>query len=206
MSCEICIRDSRIDRSLNCLPLQNPSEHITAPEDAMQIDLVLELSLSDDYENFVTAMDVFSSYLFAYPTPDRDVKTIAKAIINIMTKHAYLPTTFISDKGSTFVSHVIEEVAGVLGIALKHATTKDAQTIGLLKRSHASIKQASKSETGERRSLLDRYFSIPVLDYNTSYRTSIGCEPSRIFQGRIPSIILDSKIGIRPQQAPFPTP
>ena len=43
MSCEQCIRESRIDRSLTRPPLQNPNKHITAPEDAMQIDLVPEL-------------------------------------------------------------------------------------------------------------------------------------------------------------------
>ena len=43
MSCEQCIRESRIDRSLTRPPLQNPNEHINAPEDAMQIDLVPEL-------------------------------------------------------------------------------------------------------------------------------------------------------------------
>ena len=142
MSCEQCIRESRIDCSLTRPPLQNPSEHITAPEDAMQIDLVPELPPSGGYENIVTAMDVFSRYLFAYPTSNQDAKTIAKVLINIMTKHAYLPTTLISDKGTAFMSHVIKEMAGVLGITVKHATTKNAQTIGLLESSHASIKQA----------------------------------------------------------------
>ena len=64
-----------------------------------------------------------------------------------MTKHAFLPTALIPDTGTAFMSHVIKEVAGVLGITLKHATTKHAQTIGLLERSHASIKQALKIET-----------------------------------------------------------
>ena len=90
----------------------------------MQIDLVPELPPSGGYENIVTAMNVFSRYLFAYPTTNQDTKTIAKGIINIMTKHAYLPKTLIPDKGSAFVSHVIKGVAGVLNITLKHATTK----------------------------------------------------------------------------------
>ena len=68
MSCEQCIRESRIDRSFNCPPLQNPNEHITAPEDAIQIDLVPELPPSGGYENIVTAMDVFFHSFFAYPT------------------------------------------------------------------------------------------------------------------------------------------
>ena len=204
-SSEQCIRESRIDPSLTRPPLQNPNEHITAPEDAIQIDLVPELPPSGGYENIVTAMDVFSRYLFAYPTAKQDAKTIAKVLINIMTKHAYLPTTLISDKGTAFTAHVIKEVAGVLGVTLKHATTKHAQTIGLLERSHASIKKALKIETGERRSLWHKYINIAVFNYNTSYHTSIGCEPSRVFHGRIPYNILDLKLGIRPQQQPIPT-
>ena len=202
--CEQCLRESRINPRLTRPPLQNPNEYITAPEDAMQIDLVPGLPPSGGYENNVTAIDVFSRYLFAYPTSNQDAKTVAKVLINIMTKHAYLPTTLISDKGTAFTSTVIKEVAGVLGITLKHATTKHAQTIGLLERSHASIKQALKIETGERRSLWHKYVSIAVLIYNTSYHASIGCEPSRVFHGRNPYNILHLEMGICPQQIPPP--
>ena len=127
----------------------------------MESGLVVELHI-------VTAMDVFSRYLVAYPTPKQDAKTIAKVEINFMTNDAYLPTTLISDRGTAFLSHVAKEVAGVLGITLKHATTKHTQTIGLLKRFHASIKQALKVETGERRSLWHKYVSMAVLNYDTS--------------------------------------
>ena len=164
-----------------------------------------ELPPSGGYENIVTAMDVFSRYLFSYPTSNQDAKTIAKVLINIMTKHAYLPMTLISDKCTAFMSQVNKEVAGVLGITLKHTTTKHAQTIGLLERSHASIKQALKIETGEWRSLWHKYINITVLKYNTSYHTSIGCERSRVFQGKIPYNVLILKLGIRPQQQPIPT-
>ena len=98
------------------------------------------------------------------------------------------------------MSHVIKELAGVLDIILKHATTKHAQTIGLHERSHASIKQALKIETGERRSLWHKYINIAVLNYNTSYHTNIGCESSRVFDGKFPYNVLDIKLGIRPQQ------
>ena len=171
----------------------------------MQIDLVPELPKSGGYENIVTAMDVFSRYLFAYPTSNQDVKRITKVLINNMTKHTYLPTTLISDKGTAFNSHVIKEVAGVLGITLKHATTKHAQTIGLLERFYAPIKQTLMIETGERRSMWHKYVNIAVLNYNTSCHTSIGCETSQVFHGRFLYKILDLKLGIRPQQQPIPT-
>ena len=68
LSCEQCLRESRINPQLTRPPLQNPNEHITAPEDAMQIDLVPALPPSGGYENIVTAIDVFSRFLFAHST------------------------------------------------------------------------------------------------------------------------------------------
>ena len=133
--------------------MQNLNELINPPGDTKQSDLVPELPPSVGYENIVTAMVVFSRYLFAYPTLNQDAKTIAKVLNNITTKHAYLPTTLISDKGTAFMSYLIEAVAVGLGITPKHATTKHAQTIRLLERSHASIKQELKVETGEQRPL-----------------------------------------------------
>ena len=68
MSCEHCIKEVRTGRSLTRHQLQIPNENITALEDAMRKDLVPEVPPSDGYENFVTAKDVFSRYLIAYPT------------------------------------------------------------------------------------------------------------------------------------------
>ena len=47
------------------------------------------------------------------------------------------------------MSQKFQEVAGFLCITLKHATTKHAQTIGTIERSHASMKQALEIEAGE---------------------------------------------------------
>ena len=124
MSCEQSIRESRIDHRFTRPPLPNPMEHITPPEDAMQIDLVPGLPPSGGYESIVRAMNVFSCYLFAYLTSNQDAKTNPNVINNIMTMHAHLTTTLISDKATAFMSHVIKEVGGILDITLKHATTK----------------------------------------------------------------------------------
>ena len=86
----------------------------------MQTDLVPGLPPSGGCENIVTAKDVFSRYLFAYPTSNQDAKTVAQVLINIMTKHACLPTTLFSDKGTASTSSVIKEVAGVIKEVIKH--------------------------------------------------------------------------------------
>ena len=60
MSCEHCIRESRFDQNLSRLHLQNPNEHFTAPEYAMQNDLVSQLTPPGGYEDLLIAMEVFS--------------------------------------------------------------------------------------------------------------------------------------------------
>ena len=168
MSCEQCIRESRVHDRLTQPALQNPSEHITAPENVMQTDLIPELPPSGGYEKIVTAMDVFSRYLFARPLSSQDAKRIAKIKFNIMTKDAYLPRTIISDKGSVILSRVIKKVAEVLGITPQHATTKHARTIGMLQRTHASLTKTLKIQTGEGKFLWHEYVNTAVLNYNTS--------------------------------------
>ena len=123
-----------------------------------------------------------------------------------MTRHACLPTLNITDKGSVFVSQVIHEVDEVLGIKLKlkHATTKYTQTIGFLERAHATIKTSLKMASGEYRKQCRKYLPIAILNYNTTYHSSIDLEPNRVIHGRVPHNILDHKLGSRfnPNAAP----
>ena len=195
--CEICIHDKRINNTRITPELIHIPKWDLGTEDLMQIDLLPELPPCGGYENIITAIDVFSRYAFAYPVSNPTAVNTAKVIIDIMTRHAYLPTFIITDKGSVFVSQVIHEVAEILGINLKHATTKHAQTIGILERAHATIKTSLKMASGEYRKQWHKYLPIAILNYNTTYHSSIDCEPSRVFHGRVPHNILDHKLGLR---------
>ena len=65
-------------------------------------------------------------------------------------------------------------------------------------------KKTLKIETVERRSKWHKYVHVAVLNYNTSYHTSIGCETSSLFHERVPNNVLDLKMGIHPQKMPSP--
>ena len=76
----------------------------------MQIDLLPNLPPSGGYENVLTAIDVFSRYSFAYPLTDASAINVAKVLMDIMTKHSYLPTTLITDKGTAFTSQFLRKL------------------------------------------------------------------------------------------------
>ena len=114
-----------------------------------------------------------------------------------MARHAHLPMLIITEKRSVFVSQVIHEVAEILGINLEHATTKHAQTIGVLERAHATNRTSLKMASGGYRKQWHKYLPIAILNYNTTYHYSIDCEPSRVFHGRFGHNILHHKLGLR---------
>ena len=75
---------------------------------------------------------------------------------------------------------------------------KHAQTIGLLERTHASVKTQLNAATEDFRHNWHKFLLLEVLNHDTTYNASHGCEPSRVFHGRIPHNILDYKLGYNP--------
>ena len=144
-------------------------------------------------------IDVFLRFLFACPTQNVTAKTIGRCIVDVMTRHANLPTLILSDEGSQFPSRVVAKRTQTLEIQINHASTKHAQTTGILERTHASIKTALKRSTSERRSMWHKYVQIAVMNSSTKYHETLGCEPSPVFHGRIPYNVLDLKLGIKPK-------
>ena len=61
-----------------------------------------------------------------------------------------------------------------------------------------------KTASGEYKKQWHKYLPIAILHYNTTYHSSIDCEPSRVFHGRFPHKIPDHKLGLRfsPNTAP----
>ena len=78
----------------------------------------------------------------------------------------------------------MNQIAQTLDIRISHASTKHAETKGILERTHASSKTSLKISTGERRSMWHKYVQNAFMNYNTSYHESLGCEPTLVFHGR----------------------
>ena len=197
-NCQVCIQTKRINKDLLRTELLNCPEWDLGPKDIQQMDILPNLPPSGGYDHIITAIDVFPRSLFAYPVTRITATTVSRVIMDILCKQTYLPTTIFTDLGTQFNAQVTHKNAAVLGIELKHATLKHAQTIGLLERTHASVKTHLKAATGEFRNNWHKYLPLAVLNHNTTYHASLGCEPSRVFPGRIPHNILDYKLGYNP--------
>ena len=169
----------------------------------MQVDLPPELPQGGDYENLIIAIDVFSSYAFAYPISNPRAVNTAKAIIDVMTRLEYVPTVMIKSF-SDFVSNQIQEIADLLGITLRNATTKSAQTVGVAERLHATTKTSRKNSPEEFRKQWDNYLPLAILNFNAKCHASIGCERCRRFHGRVIYNVFHHKHGLKFQNGLVP--
>ena len=198
-NCPGCIANKRIDTRQIRPQMLSKTEFATGPDNCLEVDILPNLPSSSACQHIITMMDVFSRYFFAYPTQDMTAKTVARCIIDVLTRHCYLPIVILTDKGSQFRSEVVNQIAHTLDIWISLASTKPAQTIGILEQTHAPLKTAIKISTGERRSMWHKCVQIAVMNYNTSYHESLGCEPTTVIHGRIPYNILDIKLGLKPE-------
>ena len=115
----------------------------------MQIHLLPELPTVGGYEKITTAFAVFSRHAIAYPVASPTAVNTAKDTFGNLTEHAYILMELITDKDSVLFSNVVHEVADVLGIKIRYATTKRSQKIRVLERKHATMKTSLKSSSGE---------------------------------------------------------
>ena len=96
--CEECAKDKRVPNATITPELLNLPEWDLGPEDAMQIDLLPNLPPSGGFENVLTAIDVISRYLFAYPLTDASainlLWTVYGNLLGLLVQVNHLCTLF----------------------------------------------------------------------------------------------------------------
>ena len=192
-NCTDCLKAKPVNPKRLTPPLEKIYDPCNGPEDILEIDLVGELPCSNGYTHLLTACDYFSRYLFAIPIRKPDTKSVVSALLQIFTRHAYVPKTIITDKGTAFTANTMTELMKTAGIQIEHATVKHAQTIGMVERSHQKLKQILKINVAADSPQWDKYVNLAVMAHNTTYHQSLKCTPSEVFHGRVPFNALDLK-------------
>ena len=125
--CENCIKSKSKKESQLRPPLEKIYDPCDGPEDMLEIDIVGPLPASNGFTHILTAVDVFSRYLFAVPLKRPDTHSVVRGLLSIFTKHAYVPKHILTDKGTAFTAEILTEIAKAADIHISHATIKHAE-------------------------------------------------------------------------------
>ena len=94
---------------------------VTTPLDLLHVDFTsiettMELDKSPRVANVLVFQDHFTKHVLAYVTPDQTAKTITKFLYGGYISIFGAPARFLSDRGTSFTSSIIEELCKILGI------------------------------------------------------------------------------------------
>ena len=93
----------------------------TTPLDLLHVDFTsiettLELNQSPRVTSVLVFQDHFTKHVLAYVTPNQTAKTIAKFLYGGYISIFGALSRFLSDRGTSFTSSIIEELCKILGV------------------------------------------------------------------------------------------
>ena len=107
---------------------------VAGPFDKVGVD-VLQLPRSYDGNQYaVVFVDYLTKWLEVFPTKNQTALTIAWLLVEkIIARHG-VPSDLLSDGGANFLSHLLQEVYGLMGIHKVNTMAYHPQTDGLVER------------------------------------------------------------------------
>jgi len=133
--------------------------------DTVIVDTIGPLPKSDQGNEYaVTLICDLSKYLVAIPVPNKNAKTVAKAIFEEFVLKYGPMKTFITDMGTEYKNSLIEHLCKNLNIKHIKSTAHHHQTVGTVERSHRTFNEFIRT-----------YFSTDKMDWDVWLKYFVYC-------------------------------
>lgn len=165
-NCESC-QKSKITRHV-----QPPS--IITPTPVTAFDIVLVDTIGPlprtihGNEYAVTIICDLTKFLVTVPVPDKNAKTIAKAIINSFILIYGPMKKLISDMGTEYKNQILSEICSTLKIEKITSTAHHHQTLGTIERNHRTFNEYLRSYISVDKDDWDEWLTYYTYCYNTT--------------------------------------
>ena len=182
-SCDLCQRTTPKGRvphvPLGRMPL------IDTPFQRVAIDLVGPISPVTDRGNryILTMVDYATRYPEAIALPSIETERVAEALLEIFSRVG-IPSEVLSDRGTKFLSNLMQEVNRLLSIKHLVTTPYHPQCNGLVEKFHWVLKSMLRKLCSEKPKDWDRYLSAVLFAYREVPQASTGFAPFELLYGR----------------------
>lgn len=161
------------------------------PFERIGIDCLGPLPQTYDGNRFIVVItDYFTKYVEAFSVPDIKAETIANILVECIVCRHGAPKVLMSDRGTNFLSEIIQNVCERLGITKATSTAYHPQTQGLVERWNRTVENMLKMYTSANQRDWDRFLPFAVFAYNTAVQESTRESPFYLVFGRDPHLPL----------------
>lgn len=153
--------------------------------DKIYIDLVGPLPKDYDGNCYVLTLQCeLSKYIEAYPLPNKETITVAKALVNNFILRFGIPKVLASDRGTEFISATMEQVCKLLNIEKISSTPYHHQSIGSLENMHKHMGAFLRIHCENKPDSWSHWLPFWTFSFNNTVHTSTKYTPYELVFGR----------------------
>lgn len=147
----------------------------TEPFHTVVIDTVGPLEITERGNRYlITVVCDLSKYLVSIPVPNKEAKTVARAIVHNCFLIYGNPIKIITDLGTEFKNDVMAEVTSLLKIKHSFSTAYHHETLGTVERNHRTFNEYLRAYMKNSRQEWDVHSYYYTFCYNTTPNSSLG--------------------------------
>jgi hypothetical protein len=161
------------------------------PLDRIAIDLVGPLPDTDNDNSYVlTMVDPFTKWPIAVPIPNKEAKTVARALLTHLIQDHGCPRVILSDQGTEF-KEAVEELCRMTGIRKITTSAWTPRGNGHVERFHRYMGASLTLLVNKYERNWDDCIPPMLLAYRTSVHATTGYSPYYTLYGRHPRLPTD---------------
>jgi transposase InsO family protein len=194
-SCLLCARRKSFGTTKAPLKPLPPVESVW---ERIAMDVVGPIQESNKgYRYILVISDYASRFVFTIPMKNQTAQTIARCLVNkIITKYG-APQHVLTDRGTNFLSSLVNEICVLFKIKQMRTTAYHPQTDGLVERFNRTLCDMLACYVHDEPEEWDKYLPFVTFAYNTAIQSTLKECPFYLFFGRAPLLPNDIKINSR---------
>lgn len=157
------------------------------PFDKIYMDVVMLPVSTNGYNCGLVIQDDLSRFLIVAPMENQESATVARTFVEQFICKFGAPKEVVSDRGTNFVSKLMQHVCKILHIK-KIVTSAYHPQANLVERSNRELKIYLRNFIGKNPQCWDELIPYFMFEYNSTENSSTGYSPHELLYGRKPTI------------------
>ena len=173
---------------------------VTGPFDRVGVDVV-KLPVSHAGNQYaIVFVDYLTKWPEVFPTKDQTSLTIAKLLITeIISRHG-VPSELLSDRGTAFLSELMQNVCELMGSKKVNTTAYHPQTDGLVERFNRTLINMLSKKVERSGKDWDEHLPYVLFAYRASVQASTRESPFFLLYGRDPRLPTEVCLDVSPSR------
>ena len=161
--------------------------------DRVAVDVLGPFPPSSDGSRFLVFSDYLTRWVEAFPVASVQATVIARLLVDeIISRHG-APRVLLSDRGTNFLSKIVEEVCNLFQNQKINTSSYHPQTDGLVERFNSTLCQSLSTYVSKNQKDWDEFIPLILFAHRTSVLDETGDSPFYVLYGREPRLPIDLK-------------